>query len=326
MRTRRSPCRKCNIRRYLKHGTLPQLRVFEASARHGSFARAAEELHVAPPTASVQIRKLTETVGLPLLEQIGKRMLSHRRGARLYASCNDIFRVLGTSRALSICAACGPGHLRLAVTSHGASTSCRACSGRSRSAIPGIETSLQIHNREHAPRPAGEERRTTCTCSPTRPRIATSWSRRILPNPLVVLARSDHPLAREKDIPFHALCQRAVPHARTRIGDADRITLKLFEQHGLAPKIRMELSSNEAIREAILAGVGVSILSRYMLGLEAEPTGLACLDVEGFPLESHWHFVYAVGKQLAPAALAFMDFTRSEANSLARGREESRMI
>ena len=96
-------------------------------------------------------------------------------------------------------------------------------------------------------------------------------------------------------------------------------TLKLFEQHGLAPKISMELSTNEAIREAILAGLGVSIMSRYTLGLEPESTRLVCLDVDGFPLESHWHFVYPVGKQLSAAARAFMDFARAEARKLARG-------
>ena len=94
------------------------------------------------------------------------------------------------------------------------------------------------------------------------------------------------------------------------------VTLKLFEQHGLTPKIRMELSTNEAIREAILAGLGISILSRYTLGLEPEQTKLVCLDVEGFPLESHWHFVYPVGKHLSVAARAFMDFARVEAKNL----------
>ena len=92
----------------------------------------------------------------------------------------------------------------------------------------------------------------------------------------------------------------------------------MFAAHGLAPKTRMELSSNEAIREAILAGLGVSILSRYTLGIEPEPTGLACLDVEGFPLESQWHFAYPIGKHLSPAARAFMEFARTEARQLAR--------
>jgi len=82
------------IRRYLKHGTLPQLRVFEAVTRHGSFTRAAEELHLAQPTVSVQIRKLTETVGLPLLEQIDKRAQPTRAGLELYAACEEIFQIL----------------------------------------------------------------------------------------------------------------------------------------------------------------------------------------------------------------------------------------
>src|SRR3990172_4480573 len=83
---------KSNIRRYLKHGTLPQLRVFEASARLGSFTRAAQELHMAQPTASVQIRKLSETVGFPLFEQVGKRIYLTDAGRRLYDGCSDVFR------------------------------------------------------------------------------------------------------------------------------------------------------------------------------------------------------------------------------------------
>ena len=78
-----------NIRRYLKHGTLPQLRVFEASARLGNFSLAAQELHMAQPTASVQIKKLTETVGLPLFEQVGRRVYLTDAGRRLYAGCRS---------------------------------------------------------------------------------------------------------------------------------------------------------------------------------------------------------------------------------------------
>lgn len=82
------------IRRYLKHGTLPQLRVFEAVVRHGSFTRAGEELHLAQPTVSVQVRKLTETVGLPLLEQTGKRIQPTAAGRALYEACHDLFETL----------------------------------------------------------------------------------------------------------------------------------------------------------------------------------------------------------------------------------------
>lgn len=82
------------LRRYLKHGMLPQLRVFEAVARHGSFTRAAEELHLAQPTVSIHIKKLTETIGLQLLEPGDRRVRPTDAGRRLYAACHEIFGTL----------------------------------------------------------------------------------------------------------------------------------------------------------------------------------------------------------------------------------------
>ena len=81
----------------------------------------------------------------------------------------------------------------------------------------------------------------------------------------------------------------------------------------------MELSTDEAIKEAILAGLGISIMSRYTLGHEAGNDQLTTLDVEGFPLERHWYFVYPVGKQLSATAQAFMEFTRENVQRLVLG-------
>ncbi|GAB3767701.1 hypothetical protein GCM10028796_29850 [Ramlibacter monticola] len=105
-------------------------------------------------------------------------------------------------------------------------------------------------------------------------------------------------------------------HEQPVVGrERDRVeaALAAFARRGLAPRIRMELGSNEAIREAILAGAGVAVLPRHLLGAQPEPPGLVCLDVEGFPLESMLQFAWPVGKQLAPAARAFLDFARSQA-------------
>jgi DNA-binding transcriptional LysR family regulator len=137
----------------------------------------------------------------------------------------------------------------------------------------------------------------------------------LLPNPLVVFARDDHPLANARQIAFERIA--AEPFLMREPGSGTRLlATKLFEQRGLAPKIRMELSTDEAIKEAILAGLGVAIMSRFTLGLEPEPLRLICLDVEGFPIENHWHFAYPVGKQLSATARAFMDFARLEARGL----------
>src|SRR5262245_54091177 len=107
--------RQSRIRRYLRHGMLPQLLVFEAIARHGSFTRAAEELHLAQPTVSGHIRKLTETVGVPLLEQIGKRVHPTTAGRELYAACREIFRTLeGVEDTLADLRGLAAGSLRIA--------------------------------------------------------------------------------------------------------------------------------------------------------------------------------------------------------------------
>ena len=106
-----------NIRRYLKHGTLPQLRVFEASVRLGSFTRAAQELHMAQPTASVQIRKLSETVGFPLFEHVGKRVFLTDAGERLYKGCQEVFHAFADlEEMLNDMRELKTGRLQLAVT------------------------------------------------------------------------------------------------------------------------------------------------------------------------------------------------------------------
>lgn len=302
------------IRRYLKHGTLPQLRVFEASARLGSLTRAAEELHIAQPTASVQIKKLSETIGLPLFEQVGRRVFLTEAGQRLYAGCHDVFRALSVlEETLNGMRAMESGHLRLAVCSTGKYFAPRML-GAFIQRYPGVEASLAIHNRKTLiGRLANNEDDLYVFASPFEREDVVTQA--LLPNPLVVFARDDHRLANARLISFERIA--AEPFLMREPGSGTRlIATKLFEQRGLTPRIRLELSDDEAIKEAILAGLGVAIMSRFTLGLEPEPSRLICLDVEGFPLENHWHFAYPVGKQLSATARAFMDFARLEARGL----------
>ena len=303
-----------NIRRYLKHGTLPQLRVFEASARLGSFSLAARELHMAQPTASVQIRKLTETVGLPLFEQVGRRVYLTDAGQRLYAGCHEVFRALSTlEETLNGLRAMESGHLRLAVCSTGKYFAPRML-GAFIQRYPEVEASLEIHNRKTLiDRLANNEDDLYVFASPLEREDVVTQA--LLPNPLVVFARDDHPLANARQISFQRIA--AEPFLMREPGSGTRLlATKLFEQRGLTPRISMELSDDEAIKEGILAGLGVSIMSRFTLGLEPEPSRLICLDVDGFPLENHWHFAYPIGKQLSATARAFMDFARLEAKGL----------
>ena len=303
-----------NIHRYLRHGMLPQLCMFEASARLGSFTRAAEELHMAQPTASVQIKKLSATVGLPLFEQIGKRIYLTEAGSRLQASCREVFRTLSDLEdTLAGMRGLDSGRLRLAVSTAAKYFAPRMLAEFIRR-YPGIEVSLQIHNRQGLiERLAANQDDLYIFADP--PGSEEVVTQKILPNPMVVFARADHPLAQEKKISFARLAQE--PFLMREPGSGTRLAAEaIFDRHHLKPRVTMELSTNEAIKQTILTGFGVSILSRYSFGLDTEQSQLTCLDVEGFPLERHWQFVYPIGKQISAIAQGFMDLVRIEGKRL----------
>lgn len=304
------------IHRYLKHGTLPQLSAFEAVARLGNFTRAAEELYMAQPTVSVQIKKLTETIGLPLFEQVGNHVHLTETGRELQTACREIFQVLvKIDDRLSSIRGLESGRLQLAVSSTGKYFAPRMLAAFVQK-HPGVDVSLQIHNRQTLlERLANNTDDLYLFADP--PGDVEVVVQQILPNPMVVFARSDHVLAKQECIPFERLAQE--PFLMREPGSGTRtVTEEIFARHGLRPQIRMELSNNEAIKQAILAGLGVSIMSRYTLGLEAEQDQLVTLDVEDFPLERHWYFVYPIGKQIPVVAQAFMDFTREQVPQLVR--------
>ena len=302
------------IRRYLKHGTLPQLSVFDAVARLGSFTKAAEELYMAQPTVSVQMKKLAETVGLPLIEQIGKNIHLTEAGRVLHAASNEVFATLaGVERTLDNLRGLEAGRLQLAVSTPGKYFAPRMLAAFVKE-HPNVEVSLQIHNGD-----ALLERLSKnlddlyIFASP--PEDKNLVTQVILPNPMVPYAHADHPLAREKNIPFERFA--AEPFLIREPGSVTRaIARQTFAKHGCELKVRMELSTNEAIKQAIIAGLGVSIMSRYTLGLDVSHEQLAVLDVEGFPIERNWVFAYPVGKQLPVVAQSFMDFTRKFAKTL----------
>jgi DNA-binding transcriptional LysR family regulator len=302
------------IRRYLKHGTLPQFAVFEAVARLGSFTKAAEELYMAQPTVSVQMKKLSETVGLPLIEQVGKRIHLTDAGRVLQAACLETFGTLaGLERSLDNLRGLEAGQLQLAVSTTGEYFAPRVLAAFVRQ-HPHVEISLQIHNRGvllermaknlddlyiFAEAPEGRD-----------------WViHPILPNPMVPFAHADHPLAREKNIPFARFAKE--PFLMREPGSGARSFVRdIFEDRGCEPRVRMELSNNEAIKQAIIAGLGVSIMSRYALGLDMPHEQLAVLDVQGFPIDRGWVFVHPTGKQLSLVAQSFMTFTLRKAKAL----------
>lgn len=304
---------QARIRRYLRHGTLPQLAVFEAAARLGSFTRAAEELHMAQPTVSAQVKKLTEVVGLPLFEQVGKRIHLTEAGRHVHEACATLFDSLqGLEARIADLRGLRSGRLQLAV-----STTAKYMAPRLLGAFaqkhPGVELSLQIHNRATLlERFARNEDDLYIFAHPPEQEAVTQV---IHPNPMVVFASPDHPLANARRIPFEAIASE--PFLMREAGSGTRMVAEsVFARQRRSPVVRMELSTNESIRQAILAGLGISILSRHTLGIDSDPGRLVELDVEGFPLPGHWCFAYPLGKQPGVSARAFLDYVRAASDGL----------
>lgn len=290
---------------------LTQLRVFEAVSRLGSFTRAAEELYLAQPTVSVQIRKLTETIGMPLIEQVGRRVHPTAVGRELYSACCDIFdRLAGVEQRLADSRGLKAGTLRIA-----ASTTAKYLAPRLLAefvkAHPGIGVSLHVNCRQALLQRLAENADDLYILG-NPPHEEDIIVQRLLPNPLVAFAPASYPLSREVKVPFARFARE--PLLVREPGSGTRMAVeRVFASHGIEPPIRMELGSDEAIREAMLAGLGVAILCRHSLGFDPNPAGLVLLDVEGFPIESHWHLVYPVGKQLSLVTETFIEFVRQVA-------------
>ena len=302
------------IQRYFRHGTLVQLRVFEAVARLGSFTRAGEETHMAQPTVSVHMKKLAGTIGVQLLEQVGKRVRLTAAGEELYATCQSLFRTfadlddaIGDLRGLKA------GKLRIATTTAGEYLLPQLLAHFVKR-HPGIEVSLHVSSRQTVLARLGENADDLYLLTNPPPDGAVI-SHPILPNPLVALAPADHPLTRQKNIAFAAFAREPLlvrePGSGTRL-EVDR----LFEAHELQPTISMELGSNEAIKEAMNAGLGVTLLYRYALGFDIEARRVAVLDVQGLPRDGYWHFVHPGAKQLPFVAQTFVAFARKEAQRI----------
>ncbi|MBX3665577.1 MAG: LysR family transcriptional regulator [Burkholderiales bacterium] len=302
------------IRRYLKHGTLPQLSVFDAVARLGSFTKAAEELYMAQPTVSVQMKKLAETVGLPLIEQVGKRVRLTEAGRVLHAGCLDMFGTLaGVERSLDDLRGLDAGRLQLAAGTTGEYFAPRMLAEFVKR-HPRLDVSLQIQNRGALLERMSKNLDDLYMFAGT-PEGVDIAAYPLLPNPVVPFAHADHPLAKEKNIPFARFA--AEPFLIREPGSGARgMVREIFEAQDCEPRVRMELSSNEAIKQAIIAGLGVSIMSRCMLGPGAPRERIAVLDVTGFPVDRPWVMVHPAGKQLSPAARAFLDFMLAESRRL----------
>ena len=287
----------------LRYLTLHQLRIFQAVAAHNSFARAAEALHLSPPTLSLQVKQLANTVGQPLFEQLGKKIFLTSAGQTLADAAMDISkRVDLLAEDLSALQGVERGRLKLAILTTVKYTVPKLLGGFC-AAHPGIEVSMVVGNRENLlQRLARNDDDLYIMGQP--PEHMELICEDFADNPLVLVAPPNHPLAAQTAIAPDAL--NGAPFIMREPGSGTRLTTeRFFTEAGVEVVNRLEVGSNEAIKQTVAGGLGLAVLSATTVVSELTLGELVKLDVQGFPLMRHWHLVYARGKRLSPAALAF---------------------
>jgi len=278
--------------------------VFEAAARHSSFTRAAEELFLTQPTVSMQIKQLTKSVGLPLFEQVGKRLFLTEAGQELFATCRQIFETIAQFE-MSVANLKGlkQGQLRLAVITTAKYFIPRLL-GPFCQLYPGIEISLQVTNHEKILERMVNNMDDLYIMSQV-PENLDVICEPFLDNPLVVFAPVNHPLAKERNIPIESLTNE--PFIMREPGSGTRRAVQqLFDEHRVKVKVKLELGSNEAIKQAIAGGLGISVLSRHTL--MPDSSEFSILDVQHFPIKRTWYMVYPSGKQLSIVAHTYYEY------------------
>lgn len=301
--------------------TLHQLKVFKTVARHGSFTRAAEELEITQPTVSSQIKQLANAVGMPLFEQISKQLYLTDAGQELLMTCKDIFERLDRfEMQIADFKGTKQGNLRLCVVTT-AKYFIPKLLGKFCRKYPGIDISLTVTNHRKLNHRMHNNQDDLYILSQP-PADLDLQAQSFLENPLVLLAPTDHKLAQQKNIPIQALDGETFIMREPGSGTRQAVEM-LFDQHKIAVRVRLELGSNEAIKQAIAGGLGLSVISTHALTGEVSNGELTILDVQGFPIRRRWYATYLNGKQLSVVAQAFLDYLLVESQKIPVAKKAS---
>ncbi len=299
----------------MKQATFHQLQILEAIARHNSFTRAAEALNLTQPTVSQQMKQLTKLIGMPLVEQLGKKLYLTTAGKEVLAAAHVITdRLQQLESTLNGLQGLEKGRLSLATTPTAKYFVPRLL-GTFHRLYPAIELELNItHQAEVLARLSRNEDDLYFTGRP--PQDPDLELRPVLPNPLVVVASSDHPLTRSPKI-ISLECIAKEPFIMREEGSGTRSMVEqFFSENRLDLNVIMAMSSNEAIKQGIVGGLGISALSLHTLSLAAAGSPLTCLNVEGFPIQRRWYAVYPKRKQLSITAQTFLSFLLNEGRQI----------
>lgn len=293
-------------------GTLRQLEIFMTVAEVGGIAQAADKLHLAQPSVSIQVRKLAEAVGMPLYDIVGRRLHLTEAGQRVLEAGREVTGTLERlDGSLNDLKGLRAGRLRLAVDSS-AKYFLPQLLAPFLSRYPGVELAFTEGKRSDLLQRLGENRDDLYIFNDV-PADLDIVQHPFLPNPLVVAARVDHPLAKKRRIRWQDLAGELLIVREE--GSGSRLALNEFlAQNQLSLQRTLALASSEAVRLSIMANMGVGVMSAYAL-VNAKADGLVQLKVEGFPIVSQWHVIYLRQKQLSRVSRSFLTFMLEEAES-----------
>lgn len=298
-----------NLRNY----TLKQLLTFVEVAREGSITRAAERLFVTQPAVSMQMRQLEDAFGLTLIESAGRNIRLTEAGREFLSQAQATLDELRTlEHLMSEHVAARRGRIDLGVINTATYFIPRLLV-RFNAMHPGVQVALHIDNREAiTTRLLKSELDLVISGHAPEGQACTSTS--FASNPFVMVAPPGHPLAGQRSIPFSALADEPVI-VREHGSDTRELTERVFRERGVPLRPVAELGGTETIKQAIMAGMGVSFLARRTLQFELDEGHLALLDVEGLPVVGQWYVSHLRQKRLSAAALAFRAYLTDRAEA-----------
>jgi DNA-binding transcriptional LysR family regulator len=294
----------------MKNATLRQLKIFEAVARQLSFSRAADELHLTQPAVSMQVKELATNAGVPLFEQLGKKVYLTAAGRELLEHARAIIgQFREAEEAMARMQGVSGGRLNVAVISAGDYFFARLLAEFARR-HEGVRLNVGVHNRDELLRQMAQNL-TDLAIMVRPPEGGDAVAEPFAPHPYVVVAAPGHRLAGRRRIPVAELLREPFV-VRERGSDTWRAMEQAFGRRLARLDVAMEIASTEAIKQAVIGGMGVGFLSAHTISLERRLGSLAVLDVQGFPLVLDWYVVHRRDKRLPPVAVAFRRFLLEE--------------
>jgi len=297
----------------MRHVTLRQLRTFTAALRAGSFAAAAQSLHITPPAVTVQMRQLEELAGMPIIERSAKGLKSTDAGHEIAAAALRIEAALAEcADALASLRGLESGRVAIGVVSTAKYFAPQVLGAFAR-AHPAVEIRLEVGNRATI---LGALEANTLDLALTGwpPSQLAVQKAAIGEHPHIIVARPDHPHAAERKLAPAALVEETFL-VRER-GSGTRLLMeRFFADARVAPRIGMEMGSNETIKQAVIAGLGIAFISAHTVAVELADRRLVVLDVVGLPVMRTWFIVNLAKKRLLPPAAALRQFMIDEGHA-----------